>query len=304
MADCVITSPLVDDTSFNVGIERRSGLSYEEFVREYLRPLRPVVFTDATRQWKALTRWTPDFFRREFSAREVNVWRDRSYTVRELIDLVEWSTPAKPAPYLRNEYLVDVFPELLDDVEPCPTYMSRNWLAGRFHSAKLETLLNRCTLPEIYIGGVGGGFPFLHYDLYHTHAFLSQIYGRKLFVLYSPEQSEFLYPSAQTPNQSMVNIGAPDLTKYPLFAKAVPVQFILEPGETVFVPAGWWHTTRMLSASITVSINHANDSNWAYVVHDLRHSLQQSPNSVTRWSAGPIAAYLHGLGMCKSLAGS
>ncbi len=292
------------ESSVNGNVERRTGLSYQDFAVQYLKPLRPVVFTDATRRWPALGRWTPDFFRREFGSKEINVWRDRRYTVSELIDLVEKSSPEQPAPYLRNEYLEDVFPELLKDVEPCPDCLSHNWLSERFPSAKLETLLTRCALPEIYIGGVGGGFPFLHYDLYHTHAFLSQIYGRKLFILYSPDQARFLYPNPKTPNQSMVDVGNPDLAKYPLFSNATPTKFILEAGETVFVPAGWWHTTRMLSASITVSINHANESNWANVVNDLRESLKQSPNSVTRWSAGPVAAYLRGFAFCKSLARS
>lgn len=304
MSDCAVSNQLVHEISTDGGMERRVGLSYEEFSREYLQPLRPVVLTDATRQWRALTRWTPDFFRREFDSREINVWRDRRYTVSELIDLVESSSPEKPAPYLRNEYLADVFPELLGDVEPVPPPMSRNWLCGNFHSAQLDTLLNRCTLPEIYIGGAGGGFPFLHYDLYHTHAFLNQIYGRKLFVIYSPQQTGFLYPNPEIPNQSMVDIASPDFTKHPLFAKAVPIKFVLEPGETIFVPAGWWHTTRMLSASITVSVNHASESNWTNVVHDVQQSLRQSPNRATRWAAGPIAAYLHGIGLFNSLARS
>jgi hypothetical protein len=49
-----------------INVERRSNLSHEEFRREYLVPNKPVVVTDAIRQWKALSRWTPEFFRREF----------------------------------------------------------------------------------------------------------------------------------------------------------------------------------------------------------------------------------------------
>lgn len=304
MAGLTMDDPLVADAEAHATVERRSGLTYDEFAGQYLRPLRPVVFTDATRNWPALSRWTPDFFRQQFGTREINVWRDRRYTVKELIDLVETSSPQKPAPYLRNEYLADIFPEVLNDVEPCPECLSHNWLSEKFPSAKLETLLTRCALPEIYIGGVGGGFPFLHYDLYHTHAFLSQVYGRKLFVMYSPDQSHLLYQNPNTSNQSMVDVGNPDLSKFPLFAGAVAAKVILGPGETIFIPAGWWHTTRMLTASITVSINHANESNWGNVVSDLQSSLMQSTNSVTRWSARAVGAYLRGFALYKSFARS
>jgi hypothetical protein len=46
-------------------IERRDRLSYEEFAESYLYALKPVIVTDALCQWKALGRWTPEFFKRE-----------------------------------------------------------------------------------------------------------------------------------------------------------------------------------------------------------------------------------------------
>src|ERR1700744_2719042 len=49
-----------------LGIDRRSNLEYDEFAATYLYANKPVIVTDALRQWKALDRWTPEFFRREF----------------------------------------------------------------------------------------------------------------------------------------------------------------------------------------------------------------------------------------------
>ena len=40
-------------------IERRQRLSYEEFEEAYMFANKPVIVTDAIRQWKALSRWTP-----------------------------------------------------------------------------------------------------------------------------------------------------------------------------------------------------------------------------------------------------
>ncbi len=54
-----------------------------------------------------------------------------------------------------------------------------------------------------------------------------------------------------------------DSDRFPLFDNATGVRFTLHPGETLFIPSGWWHTARILSPSITVSINGANAANWS-----------------------------------------
>jgi hypothetical protein len=287
----------------NTTVDRRSGLSYEEFEQEYLIPGRPVVLTDVTKDWNALSRWTPDFFRKEFGDQQIKA-NDKNYSVRDFMDLVEASSPENPAPYLRNEYIPEVFPTLLKDVQPCPQHMTKNWLAGKFYVTQLDDLLNKYAVPEIYIGGAGGSFPFLHYDLCFSHASLSQVYGRKMFILYSPDQSEYVYPSPTYKNQSQVrNPDKADLTKFPLFAKAVPTVFTLDPGETVFIPGGWWHTAKMLTTSITVSVNHANGSNWKRFVRDFRHEVGRSHRLTTRLMARPIAGYLSAVGVVRGLAG-
>ena len=48
---------------------------------------------------------------------------------------------------------------------------------------------------------------------------------------------------------------APDHSAYPLYAKASPHAVILEEGETIMVPDGWWHYAVSLSPSITVMRN-------------------------------------------------
>ena len=66
----------------NSRIDRRRGLSHRDFVREYLRPQRPVILTDAIDHWPALGHWTPQYFRTAFGQRPVTVdgrqWRRRN----------------------------------------------------------------------------------------------------------------------------------------------------------------------------------------------------------------------------------
>ncbi len=266
----------------NISIERREKLTYEEFAKDYLYANTPVIVTDALRDWKALQRWTPEFFKREFGTMKFSL-DDTSkagfkypgqqngpveYTMDRFIDRVLSSTEENPAPYFRNQILYELFPSLKQDIEPLPEYFQPNWLPDHYMVKYVNKVLNRGAALELYIGGQGGAFPVLHYDGAGSHAFLMQIYGQKRFIIYPPSQELFLYPSPDKQNFSLIsNIYNPDLEKFPLFTKAEPTVFILEPGEMLFIPSHWWHTTKMLSPSISISVNVLNQSNWHELVN-------------------------------------
>jgi histone arginine demethylase JMJD6 len=262
-------------------IDRREKLSYEQFAREYLYANNPVIVTDALRDWKALRRWTPEFFKKEFGSMKFTL-DDNSkgkaaykgqrngaveYTMDRFIDRVLSSTEADPAPYFRNQVLYELFPSLKEDIQPLPEYFQPNWLPDHYMVKYVNEVLNRGAALELYIGGKGGAFPVLHYDGAGTHAFLMQVYGQKQFIIYPPSQEQCLYPSPEKQNNSLISgIENPDLKKFPLFAKAQPTVFILEPGELLFIPSHWWHTTKMLTACISVSANVVNQSSWHELV--------------------------------------
>jgi histone arginine demethylase JMJD6 len=261
-------------------IIHRDKPSYEEFQKEHLVPRKPAVIRGALGQWKALSLWTPDFFKNRYGS-ILLVGKNQRYTysgfmptsksgesltMGEFIDLVLASSEQNPAPYLRNVHLEKFLPELYADVLPIPQYLSPNWLTGPF-ARLLESRLHGGRF-ELYIGGRGGKFPTLHFDTWHIHTFLCQVHGIKEYTIFSPEDGPYLYANGHV--SSLPDVGNVDLEKFPLFAKANPIRFQLHPGEILFVPAGWWHTTKMLSPSITVSASRVNDSNWKDFSRDMR----------------------------------
>jgi hypothetical protein len=261
-------------------VERRAGLSYAEFSERYMYANKPVVLTDALSRWKALARWTPEFFRTEFPEMKFDIETGKGggyaqngaagtrFTMPVFIDRVLASNDENPAPYFRNRVLSEVFPTLLADIDPLPEYMRPNWLLDRYLVKRFRTTLNGYSLIEIFIGGRGGTFPVVHYDHGGLHTFLMQIYGRKNYVLYAPDQTPYMYPTNEKPNHSSVNsVFEPDLERFPLFAKATPISFVLEPGEMLFLPSCWWHTAKMLTPSVTLSANTVNQSNWHALVN-------------------------------------
>jgi histone arginine demethylase JMJD6 len=278
-----------------VVIDRRYQLPYEEFARDYLFPSKPVIITGAVAGWRALDTWTPDYFKKNYGSMNLSV-DGQNYTVADFIDRVNCSTPEDPAPYLRNAIIDQFLPELLADIDPLPPYFFPNWLDGRL-SRVLRSRLHDGS-PELYIGGSAAKFPFLHFDSYHTHAFLTQIYGIKEYTAFSEDQTPLLYVKPNQYNASQIpDIENPDPDKFPLFAKAEPMRFRLHPGEILFIPGGLWHTAKMLTPSISVSVNRANASNWATLTRDM-------------WTNAPLhmkpfaAAYLTGIRAFHTLSGS
>ena len=54
------------------------------------------------------------------------------------------------------------------------------------------------------------------------------------------------------------DLDAPDLERFPLYERAAGYTFVQEPGDAVYVPPMWWHTTRMLSVSVAVGSTFTN----------------------------------------------
>ena len=275
-------------------IDRRHQLAYEEFAEEYLFPNKPVIISGAVDGWGALYKWTPDYFKEKYASKSLSI-DGTNYTMADFVDRVNSSRPENPAPYLRNAIVEEFLPELLVDIEPLPRYFFPNWLDGKLSGVLRSRLHNGS--PELYIGGSGAKFPFLHFDSYHTHAFLTQIYGTKEYTAFSADQTPYIYVRPDQYNASQIpDIENPDLDKFPLFAKAVPMRFRLHPGEILFIPGGLWHTARMLTSSISISVNRANSSNWSKLTHDM---CTHAP-----WHLKPVAAaYLTGMRVFHTLCG-
>jgi histone arginine demethylase JMJD6 len=205
--------------------------------------------------------------------------------------------PGSPPPYLRNVLLEKWIPELMADISPLPLCTAPNWLDSRlFPSRESQRTL------EIYIGGAGARFPMLHYDGLHTHAWLMQIHGRKRYLVYPPSATALVYPRTglEINKSSIADLEHPDLERFPLFAQAEPTVFDLHPGETLFVPSGFWHTVAILSPSITISINSANRPNWGAFVRDFVQAQRRHRSA--RYCLA-LRAYLVALGWTETAVG-
>lgn len=93
----------------------------------------------------------------------------------------------------------------------------------------------------------------LHHDPHHN--VLAQVVGLKYVRLYPPSATRRLYPFQEglTTNASQVDLAAPDLIRYPDFEGLPHQETLLQPGEMLYIPPGWWHYVQSLSVSFSVS---------------------------------------------------
>lgn len=114
----------------------------------------------------------------------------------------------------------------------------------------------------LFIGNPGTLTP-LHTDGMTTGAYLSQIAGRKYVYLLSPAHNELVYPRPfiRRFGMSLVDFRQPDLVHHPRFTEARPLEIILNPGETLYIPHGWWHAVISLDVTISYGCQIVNDAN-------------------------------------------
>lgn len=261
-------------------LERVHNPSPEAFIQDFVRPGRPCVLTGVTDSWKARS-WTPtslgerfpksplvyetwdgDFSKNdpvEFASRQTYV----DSTLSEFVRLLESVDEPSRKYYCAQFKLFERLPELRNEIESLEPYMA----LPKFVPGNLR---DRLQLEPFFWLGPAGSLSTLHFD--RADNFFVQIYGRKKWMHYAPEERQNLYAPSPSLIDALLHFSPidpeqPDYSKYPAFRDAEPIETVVEPGEIIFTPAGWWHYVRSLEPSISLNFF------WLAprVLHSLRH---------------------------------
>jgi hypothetical protein len=92
----------------------------------------------------------------------------------------------------------------------------------------------------------------IHQDMDMSNVLLTQFYGRKKVVLVSPKYSKLLYKLPLN-THSLIDLDKPDFEKYPGLNYITIQECILEPGDSLFMPSGYWHYITYLDGGFSVS---------------------------------------------------
>ncbi|XP_054615359.1 lysine-specific demethylase 8 isoform X2 [Dunckerocampus dactyliophorus] len=242
----------------DVAVPRVKCPSLESFKNNYLLPLKAVVLEGTIEHWPALNEhpWSVDYLRAVAGCRTVPVevgsrytdeeWSQTLMTLSEFIDRYVSKTSDTSQEgatticgYLAQHQLFEQIPELKDDIR-LPDYCCLG------DGDEDDVTVNA------WFGPAGTVSP-LHQDPQQN--FLAQVVGRKYIRLYSPKDSDKLYPhpSKLLHNTSQVDVEDPDTELFPEFAKAPYQECVLHPGDVLFIPVQHWHYVRSLEQSFSVS---------------------------------------------------
>jgi hypothetical protein len=104
---------------------------------------------------------------------------------------------------------------------------------------------------RVWMGSVGTNSG-LHTDL-KDNIFV-QVHGRKRLFLAPPEHTSYVYPQVDNIVNSDVRFPNPDMARFPKLSRADVYHCIVDPGEAVYIPKGWWHC--LVSLEDSISVNH------------------------------------------------
>lgn len=230
-------------------IERRECPSIEAFEAGYLRPGRPVILIDIARDWPAIEGWQFDRLKARFADQAVQVQAGRSSDPDFELNKVHLVRTMRFGDFIDrilsddagNDCYLTAFNELAKRPEFAAMVAQIGGLPPYVDRARLHTGLH------IWIGG--RSITPLHHDtvmLFHT-----QVVGRKRWRMISPLDTPRVYN--YTGVFSKVDLDTLDLERHPRMKDVRWIDLTLEPGETLFLPLGWWHQVNALTPSVSVS---------------------------------------------------
>lgn len=221
-----------------------STITREEFHNTYLKPQKPVVLRGLWKKYPAYEKWTMDFFKKSMGNIEVGLFGNRKEDISKTLEV--------PNATMR-------FDEYLNLIEREPTDL-RLFLFPVFKHK--PELLKDFDYPEITKGYIKIPFMFfgppksivrMHQDIDMSNVFLTQFHGRKRVVLFAPDQSDLLYRLPFNVH-SIVDVDHPDYKTFPGLKYVKGMTTILEHGDTLFMPSGYWHHIEYLEGGFGLSV--------------------------------------------------
>lgn len=225
----------------------------ETFKKQYYNTLTPVVIKRFAQQWPALEKWNWDYFKALVGNQQVALYNntksdaytpintaDDYKTFGEYIDIIKQG-PAGWRIFLFN--IFDHAPELIKDFSWPDAYMKG--FVKKY--------------PMLFVGGQSS-ITHMHFDIDMSHILHTQFMGKKRVLLFPHEEQFKLYRkpfevlSMADFSYYHENSNQLDYEKFPALKKANGYEVILEHGDTLFMPAGYWHHMEYIESGFAMSL--------------------------------------------------
>ena len=223
------------------------------FQKEFYEPQIPVIIKNLANDWPAFKKWNWDYFKKLVGEKRVGIYNniksdaytpintaDAYKTFGEYIDMISQG-PAGWRIFLFN--IFDHAPELTRDFT-WPEQMMKGFVKK---------------YPMLFVGGATS-ITHMHFDMDLSHILHTQFLGRKKVLLFPFDQQYKLYRkpyevlSLADFSHYHENNGSPDYSQFPALKLAQGFEGTLEHGDTLFMPAGYFHHMEYLDSGFAMSL--------------------------------------------------
>lgn len=198
----------------------------------------PFLMPGAARRWP-LCALTPQTLRERFGSLPVRA-RVGDYV----------GTAFAPDRAMQDMSMLDYLDLVAGGAQALPPYVGNLELRALNRFCHWPAIFRKPGPPRFWLGPAGTVTP-LHCD-YDDNVFV-QIWGSKRIFLAPPHHDTYLYVREANALLfgSPFDPETPDYERYPLARQAALVECVVEQGDMLYVPAGWYHQVRSLSFSLS-----------------------------------------------------
>ncbi|HTN39252.1 MAG TPA: cupin-like domain-containing protein [Arachidicoccus sp.] len=235
-------------------------ISPEEFKEKYYNTQTPLIIKDLAKSWPAYQKWDWDYFKQVVGDKEVGIYnniKSDAYTpINKADDYVkfgEYIDMIRSGPAQWRIFLFNIFshaPELARDFT-WPTHLMNGFVKRA---------------PMLFTGGQGA-VTHMHFDIDLSHILHTQFMGRKKVLLFPYAQKDLLYRKpfevlsmADYTHYYDEQRSKIDFDKFPALKYAEGYDLTLEHGDTLFMPAGYWHHMEYLDSGFAMSLRALNNA--------------------------------------------
>lgn len=222
----------------------------EEFKKKYYDTGKPLIIKGLAKNWPAYKKWNWDYFIEKVGDKEVGVYnniKSDSYTPINTADAYmkfgDYLRKVKAGPLDLRIFLFNIFQHAPDIVKDF------SW-PDELMSGFVKKY------PMLFVGGEGS-VTHMHFDIDMSHILHTQFAGKKRVLLFPHEEQYRLY---RKPWEvlSIANYAGYsqnfDYENFPAVKNARGYEVILEHGDTLYMPAGFWHHMEYIESGFAMSL--------------------------------------------------
>lgn len=235
-------------------------ISPGDFKKKYYHPQVPVVIKSLAHDWPAFTKWDWDYLKEVAGKKQVGIYnnvKSDAYTPVNKADnytsFGEYIDMIRKGPAAWRIFLFNIFshaPQLSKDFT-WPEHLMKGFVKRA---------------PMLFVGGQGS-ITHMHFDIDLSHILHTQFMGKKRVLLFPNEEQYKLYRKpfevlsiADFSKYYDAEETKVDLKEFPALAHANGYDIILEPGDTLFMPGGYWHHMEYMESGFAMSLRALNPS--------------------------------------------